>query len=705
MRLWVVFALAAPLWCTTSLPHTGLEVEANFAVKTPTDAWDTPAVVCSTQTGCADVIFVVDTSGSMSDKIDELYTEIGEFAYDLEAEGYDGAFGIVTFVDDLNLPAGDTLFHDPDAFSDVIAALNGAEGGFECPIDASYAAIDTYFVPSPDTCEKVVICITDETEEDSDHSLSDLISIATTGGDTVRIYLVSPSGHPMEPATSATGGRWFDIESSSLGDVLEAVADDIAEFTAVTVTIHNNTGGDLSDITVELNPFSCITLDVPSDSIQHTGFVANGDSAVVNWPITEVEGCHGCEDCFTITISAGAYTDTLLGCLFVEDCGCPGINATVIEPRHCDVYSACERIVFQFDGCFPVDPNSIVIYVGGEYISYPDPRLTFNPSDQTLVYVPSTPWAEGETVEFFVADAADVTGCGLRYSQHCSITVDRTPPVVNVVSGFSPPCESTITESDVIHVEAFAYDEGAGMSGFMPMYAEISSPSWLLPVTALPGLGLMTVTLTNGIGWPPPCEADTNLTGTDGFPFADFHGYQIICADLAPLGDCDCGEEQYFFSFDVLAGDIRNFYAPIVPGEITICFYTSDAVDPADCGPNVDTLCCTYYFEGGCAPALAEVGCPSPNCFRQSSCNPQPVSFTIADTTGRTIDHSRVYFTVVVYHAGGGSDVYHITGADGSVAWLGDTAVVSWSAADGDSVVISLDSIYTTDGCLTVPSP
>ena len=701
----LAFSLFSTTGAETILPHTGLSISTSFAVKGMLDAWDTPAVVCSTETGCADVIFVIDTSGSMSDKIDELYTEIQEFAYNLEAEGYDGAFGLVTFVDEANLPVGDTLFSDPDAFSDVVAELNGAEGGFEHPIDASYVAIDTFFLPSPDTCKKVIICITDETEEDSDHSLSELINIATMG-DSVRIYLVSPSGHPMEPATDATGGRWFDIETTSLDEVLDAVADDIAEFTAVTITIHNNTGSDVSDMTVEINPFSCIDLDNPADSIQNTGPVSAGDSVIVNWAIDEVEDCSGCDDCFQITINAGSNADTIIGCLFVENCDCPGINATVIEPRHCGHYSACDEIVFQFDGCFPVDPNTIVVYVGGSYIYYPDPQLTYNPADQTLTFHPSTPWAEGATVDFWIEDAQDITGCQLRYSQHCSIIVDTTPPIVDIISGFSPSCGATIEESDNISFSASAYDEGAGVAGFMPIYAEITSPSWdPVSIIALPGFGLVTIILTDGVGWPVPCNGDTTWSGIDGIPFAGFHGYSVLCTDLSFLApDCDCGDEEYFFDFDVNAGEIRNYYSPIIPSQYTICFFISDAVDEADCGPNTDSICCTYYFEG-CPPAIVEVGCPYPDCFQFSSCNPQPVSFAISDTSGRTIDHSRTFFTIINWHRSTGtSDTSHISGTDPAVSWSADTATVNWSTiSDGDSVVITIDSLFTTDGCRTIP--
>ena len=828
LKLFLILAIAAAAVVVHSqvyLPHTKLTLTySNVGVKGVLDDWwYTQSVVCSTQTGCVNVIFVVDTSGSMSDKIGELYTEIGEFAYNLESEGYDGSYGIVTFVDEPNFPAGDTFFTDPDQFSDFMADLNGAEGGLEAPIDASYEAINRYGAHwTSDTCKRVLIALTDETEEESSHPLSDLISLAES--ESVAIYLVSPSGHPMEPACGATGGQWFDIESTSLDEVLDAVADDIAEFTAITIVLNNTSGYDLSDVAVQLHPLGCIDMDNPADSIQHTGPMPAGGSDTITWQITEVPNCHGCEDCFWITVTADTMSDSLQGCLFVENCDCPGINANVIQPRHCGRYSACDQIVFQFDGCFPVNPNSIVIYVGGEYISYPDPRLSFNPSDQTLTYIPSTPFSDGATIEFYVSDAEDITGCQLRYSQHCSVTIDKSPPQFDSGPEWSPACGSTIDDGTIIHFAACVHDAGVGMtpfdsndsltdesalaSIFNSIYLTINGG--LLPAGGVPGLGYDFVWQSaTPSGFPPSCSCDTVTHSStifyDGFPFNNFHIIRRSCRTDAvwPCTESDCpacSECDWQVQFDVYADDIRSLVGD--PVELELCFHFQDLITEQDCGPNDTVVCCTYYFSGVscdtlsglspaspyndfsadcslgvfvwhqpagstpiyydfylndslvagdltdttynlspplmnftditqtytwfvvarnpcdtdtsavwrfaiqpcCKPAVVQPGCPAPECFSFSSCEPQQVRFAIYDTTGQTIDISRTYFTVYVYHAGGGVDTYHITGSDSHLSWSGDTVSVYWSpVADGDSVVILIDSVYTTDGCRTIP--
>jgi len=651
------------------LPNTGIALRSNTAIRNIgiMDAWDTPAVICSTETGCADVIFVVDTSGSMSGKIDELYTEIGEFAFTLESQGYDGAFGIVTFVNTVNFPADDTLFHDPDEFTDVLSHLNGADGGFEHPRDAAYEAINAYFIPDPDTCQKVIIIITDETEEGSSHNNAELIALAFSIPETVHVYLVSPSGHPVEPVCVATGGQWFDIDSYTLDEVLDAVADDIAEFSAITITLHNNTGSNITDMTVELNPYSCIALDNPGDSIQHTGLVPNGDSAIVTWQIDEAFGCTGCNDCFEITVAAGSYTDTIIGCLFVEDCGCPGIIATVIQPRHCGVYSACNSVMFQFEGCFPVDTNTIVLFIDGETIYWHDPRMVYNPANQTLEFIPTVWWAEGTTIEFYVAEAYDVTGCDLRYSQHCTIIIDRTPPGLSITQPFMPPCGSMITDDDSLHFAACAHDNGAGISGLFPMTAEITAPGVPIPVVAMPGLGFLTITLTNGLGFPPTCEADTSWTGFPGIPFEGFQGYGISCLDLAFLGDCDCDDfedEDYCFDFNVRAGDIRSYLGG--PESFTLCFYINDQVDEADCGPNTFDTCCTWYFTD-CDPVVP-INLISPtNGLTAADCS----LYVNLQWTASSVGTPPIYYDVWV---DGALVAGNLTSTNHSMGWITNTS-------------------------------
>jgi len=809
------------------LPNTRLTISSNLGLRgVMDDWWYTESVICSTETGCADVIFVVDTSGSMSDKISELYTEIGEFGYNIEAQGYDASFGIVTFVDNANFPYGTTLFPDPNVFADAMGDLSGAEGGWEKPVEASTEAINGYSPTWNDTCKHILIVLTDETESDGGNAAL----IALCASESVIVYLVSPSGHPMEPVCAATGGQWFDIESVSLDEVLDAVADDIAEYTHVTVIITNTSGGDLDDIEIALHPMPCITLDAPDSAIQNTGPLADGASDTIVWPITEVANCHGCGDCFWISVTADALMDSIQGCLFIENCDCPGINVNVIVPRRCGNYTACEVIVFQFEGCLPVEPTSIVLNIGGTLYYYPD-RMVYNPSNQTLTFTPPTPFPEDVEFDFWVQDAHDISGCGLRYSQHCSMIIDRSPPFFDDAPTWSPACGSILTDDDSIHFSACVHDEGVGMtpidgslmldeiddlfSIFFAMYLELngsilgSDSLFDLPgIPGLPGLGYDVIVLSNEVIIFPPaayCDTIVDSSGTfyEGIPWPGFIIYRMICDNtLDLLGLCpDCSDCDWRVEFHARAGDIRSQL--LNPDYLEFCFHFTDMIEESECGPNDTAVCCTYYFgtceppsavillspndgitaicsmdvvlewlapatgsnpifynvyvdgiavaesisevsfnvgeyynytdttethtwfvvafnpcgedtsdiwtfdiESCCVEALAEIGCPHPICYAFSSCDPQPVSFIVRDPYGTAIDHTQTYFTIDVFHILGGSDTYNITGADGATAWAGDTATILWHTyIDGDSVVISIDSTFTTTGCKTVFEP
>jgi len=81
--------------------------------------------------------------------------------------------------------------------------------------------------------------------------------------------------------------------------------------------------------------------------------------------------------------------------------------------------------------------------------------------------------------------------------------------------------------------------------------------------------------------------------------------------------------------------------------------------------------------------------------------------FGIMDTTGIPIDTMRVYFTVINNHSDGTADTAYISETS-SILDFSDwsdsvTATIFGSWADGDSVLISLDSLYNANNCLMIP--
>jgi len=128
----------------------------------------------------------------------------------------------------------------------------------------------------------------------------------------------------------------------------------------------------------------------------------------------------------------------------------------------------------------------------------------------------------------------------------------------------------------------------------------------------------------------------------------------------------------------------------------------------AELSPLIDSVWVSL-FENACTPcppAETWIICPLP-CGSFSSCSTQTMIFGIRDTTGVAIDTNRVYFTVIDVHPDGSADTTLLFEPSSLIAFSGwasnITVTVSGSWANGDSVHISLDSLYNADGCLTTP--
>jgi len=133
---------------------------------------------------------------------------------------------------------------------------------------------------------------------------------------------------------------------------------------------------------------------------------------------------------------------------------------------------------------------------------------------------------------------------------------------------------------------------------------------------------------------------------------------------------------------------------------VRICISATDTTDY--CEDNILDTCFTIYIEP-CPPADAWVICPLP-CESFSSCSTQVMIFGFRDSMGGRIDTMRVYFTIRVVNRTAGTDSsYILSEPTDFIEFTDDTIATVWGNwSDRDSVIISLDSLYTTSGCLTV---
>jgi len=133
--------------------------------------------------------------------------------------------------------------------------------------------------------------------------------------------------------------------------------------------------------------------------------------------------------------------------------------------------------------------------------------------------------------------------------------------------------------------------------------------------------------------------------------------------------------------------------------------YTCDSIElqievrDSFCNWGYDT--CSFL---ACSRLQAWLDCAPCDMF--SSCSTQSISLWVADTIcGFKLDTTRVFMQAIIYHPDGSSDYY---GPLDSLFFqiLGDSTLIIidyFNFIDGDEFYISLDSMFSEQGCMTIP--
>lgn len=196
----------------------------------------------------ADVVFVIDTTGSMDDKIDGLLQACSSFARRLAAKDVDWRVAIVAF-GDLRVE-GDRIVATGymDHVENVQASLRrvprfsgGANRG-ESSLDALDRAIG---LPSRHDATRVFLLITDE----GPHQHGDLTAKAMADRlrtERIVTFTVAPDMKAYKNVASVTGGEWFEIREGVDFSSILSMFDAVAATIAVTVSaIAIDAGGDV----------------------------------------------------------------------------------------------------------------------------------------------------------------------------------------------------------------------------------------------------------------------------------------------------------------------------------------------------------------------------------------------------------------------------------------------------------------------------
>lgn len=161
----------------------------------------------------ADIIFVLDVTGSMGNEIDNVKNNIIEFADSLSNKGIDYQLGLVTFLD--NIENVYPFTNDVQLFHQQIAAQN-AHGGGDGPensLDALATAADFDF---REQSKRIIIWITDSNYHEQDNitgkSKSEVVNKILSNGIVVNaIGNEAFKSTYYDPITIPSGGNYYNI--------------------------------------------------------------------------------------------------------------------------------------------------------------------------------------------------------------------------------------------------------------------------------------------------------------------------------------------------------------------------------------------------------------------------------------------------------------------------------------------------------------
>lgn len=198
----------------------------------------------------ADLVFVIDTTGSMNDKIDGLIESCQTFVDRLGTKHIDWAAAVVGF-GDLTVE-GDRIVATPFSSSAerVKALLRGlprySGGGNEgeSSLEAVQAALNQSGFRAD--AMKVVILITDEPALQKGLRPSTITGKLREAG--AMAFVLSPDLKYFRSMAADTGGHWWKVESggdfSKILDAFDRIASQVASTVAA---VHRLTGGDVKE--------------------------------------------------------------------------------------------------------------------------------------------------------------------------------------------------------------------------------------------------------------------------------------------------------------------------------------------------------------------------------------------------------------------------------------------------------------------------
>lgn len=184
-----------------------------------------------------DIYFVIDTTGSMSDKIDALLRTCVQFVsvpatYNLEA-----GFVLVSF-GDLKV-TGDKVVVEVSLTTDIekiksgLASVNHNSGGGNTGESSFEAIAKALRVPGRPGSVKVMVLITDEPAHQDTYTVSQVQGMLAERD--MLLYGLTPNIGYYRALIKARGGQWAQISSTSSLDMLRKLFEQLARDVSETV--------------------------------------------------------------------------------------------------------------------------------------------------------------------------------------------------------------------------------------------------------------------------------------------------------------------------------------------------------------------------------------------------------------------------------------------------------------------------------------
>ncbi|RKZ30139.1 hypothetical protein DRQ33_08135, partial [bacterium] len=335
-------------------------------------------------------------------------------------------------------------------------------------------------------------------------------------GDTVSVTFISASDSAGN-VTSSSVSAWYIIDLSS-----PYLAGSIPSDGAVLADPVPDMWFDIDDDISGVNPAS-IVITIDGDT---TGFEWDGDAA---WIICDTMGI-SFEDGDTILVCITAYDSPNLCSpnILNDTCITFSINlagpaASIIEPlpgRFVACDSSAQQILMRISDIDGIEPATILFIIESDTFTVDSSELSF--INDTLTFIPSTPWINGDTLHCVLLEVEDTSGNGLASPVSWSFIIDLAEPVF---SSPDPPDGGIVSDLlSGISIDILDFGSGVDESSIMlwiegeiDTYTIAAGLIWdgmraAVPESLLPSIGGLISVCASACDQPDYCEpnADTS---------------------------------------------------------------------------------------------------------------------------------------------------------------------------------------------------